>query len=104
MTRTNRTLTAALLGAAVLGAGAAHGAEDPQVRVWAAACATCHGTHGASAGGVPTIAGEPGDKLYKLLQEFKDGSRPATVMHQHAKGYTDEELQRLAAYFSRQRP
>jgi cytochrome c553 len=53
---------------------------------------------------MPAIAGQDRGKLATLLKEFKNGTRPATVMHQHAKGYTDQELERLAAYFSRQRP
>ena len=40
--------------------------------------------------------------LLESLQGFKAGTRPATVMHQHAKGYTDAELEVLADYFSRQ--
>jgi cytochrome c553 len=34
------------------------------------------------------------------MLEFKAGKRPATIMHQHAKGYSDDELKRIAQYFS----
>jgi cytochrome c553 len=34
------------------------------------------------------------------MQEFKAGKRAATVMHQLSKGYTDAEIDALAAYFS----
>ena len=34
------------------------------------------------------------------LLAFRDGSRPATVMQQIAKGYTPEQIEQLAAYFS----
>ncbi|THF67213.1 c-type cytochrome [Pseudothauera nasutitermitis] len=104
MTKIQRALSTALFAGAALGATAAQAAEDPQVRAWAATCATCHGTNGASATGIPAIAGLDSERAYTLLKEFKEGTRPATVMHQHAKGYTDEELKSLAAYFSRQRP
>ena len=42
------------------------------------------------------------DKSYLLqqLKEFKAGNRPATIMHQHAKGYTDEQLELIAGYFA----
>lgn len=93
-----------ILAAGLLANAGVLAAEPHQVRVWAAACAACHGTYGVSVGGMPAIAGESRDKLLTLLLEFKNGTRPATVMHQHAKGYTDEELALLADYFSRQRP
>lgn len=74
---------------------------DRQARLWAASCAGCHGTDGASKGGIPPIAGRDADALYRALIEFKTGQRPAaTVMHQHAKGYTDEELKRIAQFFA----
>lgn len=77
-------------------------AADPQyARSLAATCFTCHGTDGRSVGNVPpSLAGQNRDHLLKQLQEFRDGKRPATVMHQYAKGYTDEQLQLIAGYFA----
>lgn len=70
-------------------------------RSLAATCFTCHGTDGRSVGGVPpSLAGQNKDYLLKQLQEFRDGKRPATIMHQHAKGYTDEQLNLIAGYFA----
>lgn len=73
-----------------------------QTRAWAAACAACHGTGGAAHTGIPTIAGQDKAVLQHKLLAFKAGTLPATVMHQHAKGYTDEQLARLAEHFARQ--
>jgi cytochrome c553 len=42
------------------------------------------------------------DTVQQLLA-FKAGSRPATVMTQLAKGYSDEQIRQLAAYFAAQR-
>jgi cytochrome c553 len=33
---------------------------------------------------------------------FKRGEKPASIMHQIAKGYTDEQLGLIADYFSTQ--
>ena len=64
-------------------------------------CFTCHGTDGRSVDGVPpSLAGQNRDYLLKQMQEFRDGKRPATIMHQHAKGYTDEQMALIAGYFS----
>jgi cytochrome subunit of sulfide dehydrogenase len=31
---------------------------------------------------------------------FREGKRPATVMHQISKGYTPEQIEALATYFA----
>ncbi len=72
-------------------------------RALAANCTGCHGTEGRSAGGIPGIAGVDRDKLLTAMREFRDGQRSATIMHQHAKGYSDSEFERLADYFSTRR-
>ena len=84
-----------------LGLQQAFAQSDPlQVRSWAAACANCHGTAGVAQPGMESLAGMPRDELAKKLLDFKAGRKPATIMHQLAKGYTDEQLQQLAAYFA----
>jgi len=76
---------------------------DRQARTWAATCAACHGSDGRAQGAIPPIAGRDAALLHRTLLEFKNGQRPAaTVMHQHAKGYTDEELRRIAEAFASQ--
>lgn len=82
----------------------AQGVDRP-ARAWAASCAACHGTDGASKGGIPPIASRDADALWRTLLEFKNGQRPAaTVMHQHTKGYSDDELKRIAAYLAANAP
>jgi sulfide dehydrogenase cytochrome subunit len=99
----NKTrLTAFALLATAITAAQAQG-DDRQARVWAASCAACHGTDGRTLGQVPTLAGRNADQLLQALLEFKNNRRPAaTVMHQHAKGYTDDELRRIARVFAAQ--
>ena len=95
---------AAACATAVLAAPAA--AQDYKARAWAASCAACHGTDGRSeADEFPALAGKPKAELYKSLLEFKTdtGAKKPTVMHQHAKGYSNEQLERIADYFSRQK-
>ena len=83
-------------------AGLAWG-EDQAARSLAANCTSCHGPNGNSTGAIPSIAGLEKAYIATALQEFKAGTRQATVMHQHAKGYTDQEFDVLADYFSRQK-
>jgi cytochrome c553 len=37
------------------------------------------------------------------MQAYKSGALPATLMHQIAKGYSDEQIQAIAAYFAAQK-
>jgi cytochrome c553 len=70
---------------------------DRQARTWAATCAACHGGGAPAQGAMPSLAGLPAEQVLRALLEFKNGQRPAaTVMHQHAKGYSDDELRRIA--------
>jgi cytochrome subunit of sulfide dehydrogenase len=74
------------------------------VRSLAANCAACHGTNGRPAAGstLAGLAGKPKDELLTAMSQFKEGKKPATVMHQLSKGYSDGELAALADYFSKQ--
>lgn len=68
----------------------------------AATCANCHGTEGRTTEGssIPSLAGMPRDYMIAQIKAFKDGSRPATVMHQLSKGLTDQQVQTVASYFA----
>ena len=92
-----------ILLALALAAPAAH-AQGTSARNLASACAICHGTDGrAATKDVVPLAGLPREHVATQMRAFRDGSRPATVMHQIAKGYTDEQIDALAAWFSAQK-
>jgi sulfide dehydrogenase cytochrome subunit len=99
--KTRTAIAAALIAAA----HPAHAAEPiaPGARI-AASCTGCHGTNGATQGNtLPPLAGQQKEALLAAMKAFKAGSRPATIMSQIAKGYTDEQLEALASYFAAQR-
>jgi cytochrome subunit of sulfide dehydrogenase len=73
---------------------------DFQTALWAASCMACHGTDGKAEGTGMTIGGRQGDELAGILIAYKGGQRQGTIMQQHAKGYSDDELRRIAQYFS----
>lgn len=74
-----------------------------QARSWAASCSNCHGTSGQAQAGMPTLAGMGKAELVSKMQDFKLGRRPATIMQQLAKGYSDEQIEAIAAYFANQK-
>ncbi|MDE2049206.1 MAG: c-type cytochrome [Betaproteobacteria bacterium] len=98
-----RVLTLLLAAAAHTAAYAAPQA-DLATQQLAANCAACHGTDGHAAPGsaLPGLAGMPAEALIKAMAEFKAGTRPATLMHQIAKGYSDAQIAQLAGYFAAQ--
>jgi cytochrome c553 len=92
---------------AIIGAASPASAQTPDPnlgRNLAAGCANCHGTNGNSVGGVASLAGESRDGMVQKMKDFRSGKRPATLMHQIAKGYTDAQVEAIAAYFSAQKP
>jgi cytochrome subunit of sulfide dehydrogenase len=93
---------AALLVAALAFSGAASAQEA--TRNMAAACAICHGTDGRSATkDIVPLAGLPAAHIASQMRAFRDGQRPATVMHQIAKGYTDQQIDAMASWFAAQK-
>ena len=74
----------------------------PGVTAMAANCAACHGTHGKPASGsaVAGLAGRSAAEIADIMAQFKEGKRNPTVMHQIAKGYTEDEIHSIARYFS----
>jgi cytochrome c553 len=74
------------------------------VQSMASACAMCHGTNGKPVAGsaVAGLAGRPASEIVQAMAQFKAGTKPATIMHQIARGYSDAEVAALAEFFSRQ--
>ena len=90
-------LTAAFMGGLALQASA----QDANLgRNLAASCAACHGK-GATSTGI--LDGMPKNQIVQTMKDFKSGARPATLMHQLAKGYTEQQVESLAEYFSQQK-
>jgi cytochrome c553 len=78
-------------------------AQDTAARDLAASCAQCHGTQGRSVSReVAPLAGLPKAHIVSQMNAFKEGRRPATVMHQIAKGYSDSQIDLIAGYFAAQ--
>jgi cytochrome c553 len=78
-------------------------AQDANLgRNLAATCANCHGTNGQARGDSKALAGVSAEKIIASINDFKSGAQPATIMHQIAKGYTDDQVKAIAAFFAAQ--
>ena len=75
------------------------------VRSMAASCASCHGTDGHAAPGslIPPVAGRHRGEIAQAMAQYRQGTKPATVMQQIAKGFSDAESAALDDYFARQK-
>ena len=77
-------------------------AAQLHTRATAAMCANCHGTDGRTTEGsaIPSLVGMPKEYQILQMQAFKNGTRPATVMHQITKGLTDAQIETIASYYA----
>ena len=102
-----RRMAAALPLALLFAAGGAQAQDRNLGRNLSAQCANCHGTNGnAQPGGFP-LAGKERKYIVDQMAAFKSGARTgpaATIMHQIAKGYSDEQIALMADFFAAQKP
>lgn len=88
----------ASIGGETVAAGGTQGASFDK----AAACTACHGQNGISVNAAwPTLAGQHEDYLVHALQQYRDGTRTDPVMGAQAALVAEEDVARLARYFSR---
>ena len=75
-------------------------------RTDASMCANCHGTNGNARGDMKSLAGTPAERTVALMNYYKTTPQPqgVTIMHQIAKGYTDDQIKLIAGYFAAQQP
>jgi len=91
---------AAVIGFASIAAAAVASAEPP---AGAAACSGCHPASASVASPVRRLAGLDRAAIVTAMQDFRSGKRAGTVMDRIAKGFTDEEIQAIAAWFATQK-
>nr|VFJ75760.1 MAG: sulfide dehydrogenase (flavocytochrome c), cytochrome c subunit [Candidatus Kentron sp. FW] len=88
-----------LVGGLAFGASAFAG--GPAASMLSQTCAGCHGTDGSSAGpAAPTIAGMTEGYFIDAMEKLKNGERTSTIMGRIAKGYSKDEIETMAMWFS----
>ena len=101
------TVWAGVLALAAATAQAQTPAPNPHLaRNLAATCANCHGTNGNALGEMKSLVGTSAERTIALMTFYKATPQPegVTIMHQIAKGYTDDQIKLIAGYFAAQQP
>jgi cytochrome c553 len=93
-------LLAVAVGLIVIVAAGVGNAESP---VGAASCTGCHPSSTRVSSPVARLAGMDAAAIVRALKEFRSGQRTGTVMDRIAKGFTDEEVQAIAAWYAAQK-
>jgi len=93
-------VVAAAIGFVSIAAVLVASAEPP---AGAAACSGCHPASTRVTSPVPRLAGRDAAAIVKAMQDFRSGARTGTVMDRIAKGFTDEEIQAIAAWYATQK-
>lgn len=95
----------ALAGALALVVGTASAAPIATGEMLANSCAGCHGTNGRiSNSAFMPLAGMPQEQFVRTMTDFREGRRSSTLMGHVTKGYSDEELKAMAAFFASVKP
>jgi cytochrome c553 len=96
----NATRASVAALAVLLTAGPAIAADVP---AGAASCSGCHASTTRVETAVPPLNGRPAADIATAMAEFKSGKRAGTIMDRIAKGYSDEETQAIAQWYSQQK-
>jgi len=96
----SRILIAAAMALASASAASAAAGEAP---AGAAACSGCHPGVARAETSVPPLAGRDPEQIVSAMRAFRSGQRPTTVMDRIAKGFSDDEIQAIAAWYGAQK-
>ena len=69
----------------------------------ASSCSGCHAANPNVGTPVPPLAGRPAADIVSQMAAFKAGQRPGTIMDRIAKGFSDDEIRAIAAWYESQK-
>ena len=95
-----RKAAAAAIGFLSVAVATAASAQPP---AGAASCSGCHPSSARVSSPVPRLTGVDRAAIVKAMQDFRSGQRSGTVMDRIAKGFTDDEIQAIAAWYATQK-
>src|SRR4051794_34252570 len=87
----------ALVASPALLTPSAYAADAPP---GAASCSGCHAANAGVANPIPRLIGRNAAETAAAMIAFKTGKQSATVMDRIAKGFSDDEIRAIAAWYS----
>ena len=73
------------------------GLVDGQGQALASACSGCHAVGGSA---ISDLTGWPTENIAMSMTAYKNDAQGTTVMHRLARGYSDDEIQRIAEFLA----
>lgn len=97
--RVPATPAAMMLLAGAMACGGLAPARADDAPPGAASCSGCHPAKAGVETPVPRLAGQDPAAMVAAMLGFRSGARPATVMDRIAKGFSDDEIKAIAAWY-----
>ena len=76
-------------------------ADEMSYRIMVNFCYSCHGPQGQGAGNIPSINRMNAKHLKRQLKAFRDGTQESTIMQRIAKGLTNDEINKISVYITK---
>jgi cytochrome subunit of sulfide dehydrogenase len=92
-------LASVLLLASFLAAGPVRAVDAPP---GASSCTGCHAAKRIPDSVIPRIAGRKASDIVQFMREYRSGAWPSSVMGRLAKGFDDQQIDAIAAWFAAQ--
>jgi cytochrome c553 len=96
-----RLFSAIALSVALIGPAAAAGPADAPPG--ATSCSGCHPAARLVDTMVPRLIGRDPATIVTAMEAFRSGQLPSTVMARIAKGFSDDEIKAIAAWYGAQK-
>lgn len=98
-----RVLLPGLAAALLLVGSTAWAAEPPPGGPpGASSCTGCHASKKIADSVIPRIAGRKAQDIVTFMREYRSGAWPSSVMGRIAKGFDDQQIDAIAAWFAAQ--
>ena len=75
-------------------------ADAAEAPAGASSCSGCHAASASVQTPVPALLGRPSGEIVRAMGQFRSGQRQATVMDRIAKGFSDDEIAAIAAWYA----
>ena len=93
-------LASVLLLASFSASGSVRGAD--MAPPGASSCTGCHAANPIPNSVIPRIAGRKAADIVQFMREYRSGAWPSSVMGRIAKGFDDQQIDAIAAWFAAQ--